>query len=233
MAITLERDSVWRNASARPAVRSLLTTRADDNGQMSESGPPGEPGQLGPAGEPGQLGPAGESGQLGPAGESGQLGPAGEPGQLGPAGEPADPNSTGDPRRSRSRVWYALLNQAEHAAVHRAGSILPAWRRRTRGEPRWPVTLSVAAAVVLQTLLPDQLRFLPRAAIPSLETALLIGLIAANPVRIERRSRFVRLASIVLIFLLTAANAASAVLLIRAILEGKAGSLAGPLLATG
>jgi uncharacterized membrane protein len=139
----------------------------------------------------------------------------------------------GDPRRSRSRVWYALLNQAEHAAVHRAGTILPAWRRRTRGEPRWPVTLSVIAVIVLQILLPDQLRFLPRAVMPSLETALLIGLIAANPVRIERRSRFVRVASIGLIFLITVANAASAVLLIRAILEGKSDTSAIPLLATG
>ena len=130
-------------------------------------------------------------------------------------------------------MWYALLNQAEHAAAHRAGTILPAWRRRTRGEPRWPVTLSVVAAVVLQTLLPNQLRFLPRGVEPALEAALLLGLIVANPVRIERRSRFVRLVSIVLIFLITLANATSAVLLIRAILDGKAGSSAGPLLATG
>jgi uncharacterized membrane protein len=117
--------------------------------------------------------------------------------------------------------------------MHRASYILPAWRRRTRGETRWPVTASVVAAIVLQTLLPDQLRFLPRATIPALEGTLLVGLIVANPVRIERRSRFVRLASIVLIFLITLANATSAVLLIRAILEGKAGGTATPLLATG
>jgi hypothetical protein len=95
------------------------------------------------------------------------------------------------------------------------------------------VTVSVVAAIVLQTLLPNQLRFLPRATIPALEGTLLVGLIAANPVRIERRSRFERLASIVLIFLITLANATSAVLLIRAILEGKAGGTAAPLLATG
>jgi hypothetical protein len=55
----------------------------------------------------------------------------------------------------------------------------------------------------------------------------------ANPVRIERRGPMVRAASIVLIALITIANVASAVLLIRAILEGKAGSDAGPLFATG
>jgi uncharacterized membrane protein len=151
----------------------------------------------------------------------------GRPEEMGGLGLP------GVPRRMRSRVWYGLLNQAEHAATRRAGEILPAWRRRTRGEPRWPVTLSVIAAVVLQTLLPNQLRFLPRGAEPALEAALLLGLIVANPVRIERRSRFVRMVSIVLIFLITLANATSAVLLIRAILDGKAGGVAGPLLATG
>src|ERR1700722_3764897 len=158
---------------------------------MSEPWTPDEPGQPGPPADPGQLGPPDDPGLLGPEGLGelpGEMG--GRPGEMGGLGLPAGP------RRMRSRVWYALLNQAEHAAVHRAGTILPAWRRRTRGEPRWPVTLSVIAVIVLQILLPDQLRFLPRAVMPSLETALLIGLIAANPVRIERRSRFVRVASI-------------------------------------
>jgi uncharacterized membrane protein len=117
--------------------------------------------------------------------------------------------------------------------VQRAEYLLPAWRRRTRGEPRWPMTLSVLVAIALQTALPNELRYLPRALIPILEAGLLVGLVAANPVRIERRSRFVRLVSIVLIFLITTANATSAVLLIRAILDGTAGDSAGPLLATG
>src|SRR5258708_5016718 len=110
----------------------------------------------------------------------------------------------------------------------------PAWRRRTPGERRWPVTLSVLAAIVLQVLLPPHLtRPLPPSLLPALEGALLLGLGIANPVRIERRGKAVRAASIVLILLITFANAASAVLLIRAILEGKAGSAAVPLLATG
>jgi uncharacterized membrane protein len=55
----------------------------------------------------------------------------------------------------------------------------------------------------------------------------------ANPVRIERYGTAVRAASLVLVCLITIANGASAVLLIRAILDSKAGSQAGPLLATG
>jgi uncharacterized membrane protein len=141
---------------------------------------------------------------------------------------------SGGGRLPRSRVWYGLLHQAEHAAVRGVEGIqLPAWRRHTAGEPRWPVTLIVIAAIVLQLVLPGQLGLLPRYLLPGLEAALLVGLVVANPVRIERRSRAVRLASIVLILLISAANAVSAVLLIRAILRGTAGSSAGPLLASG
>ena len=146
--------------------------------------------------------------------------------------EPEHPQEPVKVARARRLVWYALLNKAEHAAVRGVEEMYPpAWRRRTPGEPRWPVTMSVVAAIVLQFVLPHQLALLPRYLLPGLETALLIGLIAANPVRIERRSQAVRVASIALILLITAANAVSAVLLIVDILDGKA-SRAVPLLAS-
>jgi uncharacterized membrane protein len=111
---------------------------------------------------------------------------------------------------------------------------VPAWLRHTQGERRWPVTVSVAAAIVLQFLLPPNFtQPLPPWVLPTLEVALLVGLTIADPGRIERRGPYIRAASIVLIALITIANAASAILLIRAILDGKAGSDAGPLFATG
>ncbi len=133
-------------------------------------------------------------------------------------------------------VWFGLVtraDQVEHDAAHAVH--LPAWRRRTQGELRWPVSVTVIVAIVLQTLLPDQLtlRPLPAWLLPVLEAALLVGLAVSNPVRIEHRSRFVRWASLVLTLLITTANAASAVLLVRQILTGHAGSSAGPLLASG
>ena len=140
--------------------------------------------------------------------------------------EPELPGELPDMARARARrlVWYALLNKAEHAAIRGVEEVtMPAWRRHTPGERRWPVTLSVIAAIVLQFALPEQLALLPRYLMPALETALLIGLIIANPGRIERRSQAVRLASIVLIILITTANALSAVLLIRLIIDAKAG----------
>jgi uncharacterized membrane protein len=132
-------------------------------------------------------------------------------------------------------VWYGLMTRAGEVQREAQGAHLPAWRRRTRGELRWPVSLTVVVAIVLQILLPDQLSLhpLPTWLMPTLEGGLLVGLAISNPVRIEHRARFVRWASLVLIFILTAANATSAVLLVREILNGHAGSSAGPLLASG
>jgi uncharacterized membrane protein len=132
-------------------------------------------------------------------------------------------------------VWYGLMTRAGEVQREAQGAHLPAWRRRTRGELRWPVSVTVVVAIVLQILLPDQLSLhpLPSWLMPTLEGALLVGLAISNPIRIEHRARFVRLASLVLIFVLTAANAASAVLLIRAILNGHATGGAGALLASG
>ena len=143
------------------------------------------------------------------------------------------------PGRVRNPVWYALVTRAEHAeqeAVSDVQRAVPAWRRSTRGEHRWPVTISVILAIVLQRLLPDQLamRPLPSWLLPILEGGVLVALAIANPVRIERRGVFVRWVSIVLILLITSANAASAALLIREIIKGGSDtSSAGPLLASG
>jgi hypothetical protein len=110
----------------------------------------------------------------------------------------------------------------------------PAWRRPTPSEAPWWAILSVIAAIVLQARLrPDLTEPLPHFLLPALEGALLIGLGIAHLPWIELPGKVVRAARIVLILLITAANAASAVLLMRAIVRGEAQSAAGPLLATG
>src|SRR5229473_3321530 len=72
--------------------------------------------------------------------------------------------------------WQEWLRRAEQLAAGEARSVLrPAWLRKTPGERRWPVTLSVAVAIVLQVLLPpDFTRPLPPALLPALEGALLV-----------------------------------------------------------
>ena len=148
---------------------------------------------------------------------------------------PGAPGAPPLPPHVRNPVWYALITRAEHAAAEVEDFCLPAWRRRTRGEKRWPVTITVIVAIVLQLRLPGQLslRPVPSFLLPVLEAALGVGLIIANPVRFERQSVALRWASLVLILLITTANAASAVRLIQEILTKQAGSSPGPLLASG
>ncbi len=170
--------------------------------------------------------------------EPGQPGPAEQgssPGQPDPDAQPPEPGEEWPVKRRGVDPWQLWLHRFEQMAASRGHGVpVPAWLRKTRGERRWPVSLSVIAAIVLQFLLPSHLISpLPRWLLPALETALLIGLSIANPVRIERIGRAGRAASIALILLITIANAASAVLLIRAILTGQAGNAAGVLLATG
>ena len=152
-------------------------------------------------------------------------------------GHPRDTPHAGTRGRRATDPWQTWMRRAEQLQqghLHGQHLPVPAWLRSTKGERRWPVTVSVIAAIVLQLLLPAKFtQPLPPWLLPTLEGALLIGLSIANPVRIERRGPAVRAASIVLIALITIANAASAILLVRAILEGKAGASAAPLFGTG
>jgi uncharacterized membrane protein len=112
-------------------------------------------------------------------------------------------------------------------------AVLPAWRRVTQGEPRWPVSLAVACAVGMQLVLPDHLSVRPRWLLPAVEVALLIGLVAANPRRLNRQSRQLRFATMVLIGLITLANASSAARLIVGLVRGTEGEDAAKLLIRG
>jgi hypothetical protein len=99
---------------------------------------------------------------------------------------------------------------------------LPAWRRVTQGEPRWQVTLAVAAAIALQIIIPRKLDLLtPTWLLPALEGALGVGLLIANPRRINRQSALLRYASLTLIALITLGNVLSAERLVHDILRGE------------
>lgn len=119
-----------------------------------------------------------------------------------------------------------LLHVAEREIVE------PAWKRITQGEPRWSVTLAVVVAIVLQYVLPATLTPRPRWLLPLLELAVLIALFVANPGRIDRLSRSIRTATVVLIILASIANASSAARLVWTIIEGRDGQDATALLGT-
>jgi len=111
---------------------------------------------------------------------------------------------------------------------------LPAWRRQTRGEVRWPVTICVAVAIALQIAVPDRLVLVhPYWVLPVVQGALLLVLIALNPHRIEGRSTAVRMLSLGLGLLLSLANAWSVVRLCQEITNGSLDKSANELLITG
>lgn len=68
----------------------------------------------------------------------------------------------------------------------------PAWRRRTRGEHRWPSALSVVVAIVLQLEAPGPIVPQARYLLVGLEIGLLAGLVLVDPFRMERDSALLR-----------------------------------------
>src|SRR5947209_3684143 len=116
--------------------------------------------------------------------------------------EPHEPSGIHD----RLRKLEALL-APEVAIAHAAErGFVPAWQRITVGEPRWPVSIAVVGAISLQLALPRAVATRPRWFLPAIAALLLIGLIAANPRRIDRQSQWLRAASIALIAVISMAN---------------------------
>ena len=121
-----------------------------------------------------------------------------------------------------------------HAGVVHQRPTLPAWRRRTQGELRWPVAVTTAMGIALQVFVPDKLTLLsPSWVFPAIEGALLVVLITANPHRIDRQSQVMRSLSLVLAALLSLTNGWSVATLAIDITRGTTGQKAGPLLITG
>ena len=156
---------------------------------------------------------------------SGPLGPGDSP--LGPGDSPL-----GAVHEQLHRI-ERLLGPGAAGALHAERRLVPAWRRATAGEHRLPVAAAVAVAIALQVSLPARLVIRPTWLLPSLEGALLAGLIAANPTRINRTSTALRTASVLMIALISLANAWSSGELIRSLIDGTAGDNASLLLARG
>jgi hypothetical protein len=121
-----------------------------------------------------------------------------------------------------------VMSEAGHRLVRR-----PPWLRPTRGEPRWPVATAVLVAIALQFLIPSRLALRPVFLLPTIEFALLVLLVAANPRRIVRDHPLLRATSLTLVALASVANAWSAIQLVRGLVEGTEGENAGQLLVVG
>jgi hypothetical protein len=79
-------------------------------------------------------------------------------------------------------------------------------RRTAQGENRLPPALAVLVAAVAYALLPETLLFAPRFVIPALELALLVAVVATNPFRMVRRTRWSRGVSIALAGIVVVTN---------------------------
>src|SRR5262245_8646455 len=88
------------------------------------------------------------------------------------------------------------------------------------GEARWPMAGAVLAAIVLTILLPDAVRIGPRWLLPALEGVLLVIVVVADPVRINRRTREIRIVSIGLVSVLVLGTLWSTGLLIDDLIRG-------------
>jgi uncharacterized membrane protein len=132
-------------------------------------------------------------------------------------------------------VAIAVEGEARRVVPGAAGrpAVPPAWRRATKGEQRWAVTAVTLVALVVQWSLPERLSFRPHWLLPALALVLMAGLVAANPVRVEARSRRLRWASLTMTVLISLANAWSAVALVRGLVRGGEHVGAGELLMTG
>jgi hypothetical protein len=122
----------------------------------------------------------------------------------------------------------------ERAAAAHPHVTLPAWRRKTQGELRWPVAATVAIGIGLQISVPGRLVLVrPTWVLPVVQGALLVILIAANPHRINRQSTVMRSLSLVLAAILSLANGWSVAQLAKDITTGNKGQTPGELLITG
>jgi hypothetical protein len=88
-------------------------------------------------------------------------------------------------------------------------------RRDKEGEHRAPAAIAVLVAIALYALLPESLLFAPRLLLPALELGLLVALVATNPRRLTRETRWSRLASLALAGLVTLTNLAALGLLVH------------------
>jgi uncharacterized membrane protein len=158
--------------------------------------------------------------------------------------QPEKPADVKHPEAGRGigEIWERLL-RLERSVPGELRSLpaevgkeaVPAWRRVTEGETRWQVSLAVTVAILLQLPVSGRLALVrPTWLLPVLEALVAIGLVIANPRRINRQSMVLRYTSLTLIALISLTNAWSAGRLIYEIVhKGTGTGNATTLLVTG
>ena len=129
------------------------------------------------------------------------------------------------PERKRTVARFRILPAAHDREA--------AWGAPAHGEPRWPASLAVLAALALYITLPDrfQLPFGPhslwpieRWLTPILEMALLLPLSLRAPRRYRNEPKWARIAAVALIAVVNLSNVISLGLLVDSLLHGSKAS---------
>ncbi len=97
---------------------------------------------------------------------------------------------------------------------------LPFWHHEHRGEPRWPVALTVLFVNVLQFGLPNNLNIAFPHVVFGIQAVLLIALVVVNPHHIASEDALPRRISLALVGVMSIANLSSVFKLIFALLNG-------------
>ena len=162
--------------------------------------------------------------------------PASSPGLAGPSQLVAHREVLEGIRQLHGRMseLERALVAGNHGVIPEVRKFVPAWRRKTRGEPRWHVVLAITVAILLQGPLPGRLvLFQPTWVLPALEGLVFVLITVLNPHRIDRESKVLRMLSLSGATLISLANAWSAAHLVNGLIHGTEGSSAGPLLGSG
>lgn len=100
-------------------------------------------------------------------------------------------------------------------------SAVPAWRRESEGELRWPVTGVVLITVLAQFTIPRAFALGPTWLMPGLELSMLGALVVLNPGQIRLPHLHLRWLSLAMTAAMTTDNVVSALRLIDGLLTGR------------
>jgi len=134
---------------------------------------------------------------------------------------------------SDNNTGFGNAESLKETATTPDGFSEPAWRRVTLGEPRFLASIAVLLTIGIQLALPSRIANHPQWAPACLAGALLLGIVVANPTRIDRPSGRLRAASLVLIAVLSTANVACVVRLVNDLANSEGIRDATKLLLTG
>jgi uncharacterized membrane protein len=146
-----------------------------------------------------------------------------------------EPEPEAEPPDDLGRLLKNLQRLVDPRTAVRAaqGPAGAAWRSVTSEEPRVQVTAAVLGAIGLMLLLPERVANRPRWVLPGLAVLFLIGVFVAKSARSTRRTRELRIASLLLIGVMSISNATSAGRLIVDLVRGDGIRQPSQLLLTG